>query len=312
MIGRALGERKSYGELELPTGRMAKVVAGNLIAGVLGARQALHGFMGSVPKSVKVGDVLSLLNIGGVVGEVSKASNALGQPIPLEILGVAVRNGRPINIADYALAPCDALAADGPPIIIVMGTCMNSGKTYAASELIRLTSNAGVRVASGKLSGVGALKDTLAMSDNGAIATSSFLWCGLPSTVNKKDLASVARAVIAHLEKADPDLVVVELGDGVIGGYNVDSILKDPTILARTRARILCANDLVGAWGGVKFLDPLGHRPQLISGPVTDNEVGTSYIERELGISCANARNEPVLLARLVAKAAGINVEIKG
>jgi hypothetical protein len=68
----------------------------------------------------------------------------------------------------------------------------------------------------------------------------------------------------------------------------------------------------VGAWGGVKFLDPLGHRPQLISGPVTDNEVGTSYIERELGISCANARNEPVLLARLVAKAAGINVEIKG
>ena len=311
VIGRALGERKVYGEMELPTGRMAKVVSGNIVAGVLGARQALHGFMGHVPETLAVGDVISLLNIGGVMGVVSSSSKAMGAPIPVEVLGVAVRNGKAVNIADYALPACPALKPDGPPVIIVMGTCMNSGKTYAASELIRLLSMNGVRVAAAKLSGVGALRDTLSMSDNGAIATSSFLFCGLPSTVNKKDLDTVARSVIAHLEKSDPQVIVVELGDGVIGGYNVGSILRDPSLLARTRCRILCANDLVGAWGGANFLGDMGHRPQLISGPVTDNEVGTSYISREMQIDCANARNEPLLLAQLVAKASGLKVEVR-
>lgn len=311
IVARALGERKVYGELELPTGRLAKVVSGNILAGVLGARQALHGFMGHVPESLKVGDVISLLNVGGVCGVVSSNARAMGSPIPLEILGVAVRNGKPLNIRDYALAPCAALSPAGPPIVIVMGTCMNSGKTYAASEMIRLLSHSGVRIAAGKLSGVAALRDTLAMGDNGAVTTASFLHCGLPSTVNCTDLAAVARSVISHLEKPSPDLIVVEFGDGVIGGYNVGSILRDKSILARTGCRILCANDLVGAWGGANFLDEMSHRPQIISGPVTDNEVGTSYITREMKIDCANARNEPVALAQLVADAAGLDVEVK-
>lgn len=311
VVCRAQGERKVYGELELPTGRMAKVVSGNIIAGTLGARQALHGYMGEVPKSLKTGDIISLLNIGGVMGVVSSASKALGMPIPLEVLGVVTRGGRPVNIRDYALPPCEAIAEQGPPLLLVLGTCMNAGKTYAASETIRLLSHSGVRIAAGKLSGVAALKDVLAMGDNGAIAISGFLECGLPSTVNKKDLDSVARAVIAHLEKSNPDLIVLELGDGIIGGYNLGSILRDASILRRTKCRILCANDLVGAWGGINFLTDLGHRPQVVSGPVTDNAVGTSYITREMDVACANARNEPQQLARLVAQAVGLPVEVK-
>ena len=311
VVCRALGERKVYGELELPTGRQAKVVHGNLVAGALGARQALHGFMGVVPDTLKIGDKLSLLNIGGVIGTCVSASRAMGQPIPMEVLGCVVRNGSIVNIKDYALPPCAALSADGPPIALVLGTCMNAGKTFAASECIRLLSHSGIRIAAGKLSGVAALRDTLAMSDNGAIATGSFMECGLPSTVNVTDLASVARAVIAKLEKSSPDLIILELGDGVIGGYNLGSILSDKTILARTKARILCANDLVGAWGGINFLEPMGHRPQLCSGPVTDNSVGTTYIEREFGIKSRNARNEPVELAQGLADFSGLKVEVK-
>ncbi len=311
LVYRALGERKVYGELELPSGRMSKVVSGNILAGVLGARQALHGYMGEVPKSVKVGDTLSLLNIGGVSGVYTSAGRHLGAPIPLEVLGQVVRNGKLLNIKDFALPPCDELAPTGPPLILVLGTCMNSGKTYAASESIRLLSHSGVRIAAGKLSGVAALKDILSMQDNGAVSVSSFLHCGLPSTVNMKDLASVARAVIAELEKSNPDLIVLELGDGIIGGYNLGSILDDKSILRRTKARILCANDLVGAWGGVMFLRDKEHVPQVISGPVTDNQVGTTYISREMGIACANARNEPIQLAQILVDCCGIKVEVK-
>lgn len=310
VVVRALGERKVYGELELPTGRLAKVVSGNILAGVLGARLALHGYMGDVPKTLKVGDIIYLLNVGGVMGTYTSASKLMGPPIPCEVLGQATRNGSLINIRDFALPPCDEISKSGPPLVLVMGTCMNSGKTYAASEVIRLLSYSGIRLAAGKLSGVGALRDTLSMGDNGAVATASFLNCGLPSTVHAKDLAAVARSVIAELERSGPDLIVLELGDGVIGGYNLDSILKDASINERTHARILCANDLVGVWGGVKFLEGLKHRPQIVSGPVTDNQVGTSYISREMNIPCANARNEPVELAQMVVDVAGLKVKV--
>jgi len=310
VVVRALGERKVYGELELPTGRMAKVVTGNILAGVLGARQALHGYMGDVPETLKAGDTIYLLNIGGVMGTFNSAGKARGAPIPCEVLGQVIRNGKRLNIKDFALPPCDEVLDQGPPIVLVLGTCMNSGKTYAAAEVIRLLSYSGVRIAAGKLSGVAALRDTLAMGDNGAVATASFLNCGLPSTVHATDLAAVARSVIAELERSAPDLIILELGDGVIGGYHLDSILKDASIHRRTKGRILCANDLVGAWGGINFLTDLNHRPEIVSGPVTDNEVGTTYISREMQIPCANARNEPVDLAQKVADTAGIDRKV--
>ncbi len=311
IVVRAQGERKVYGELELPSGRLAKVVTGNIIAGVLGARQALHGYMGSVPKKLKVGDTISLLNVGGVMGECTSASRAMGDPIPCEVLGQVSRNGELLNIKNFGIKPCEKLSETGPPLLLVFGTCMNSGKTYAASEIIRLLSYSGVRIAAGKLSGVAALRDTLSMGDNGAIATSSFLEVGLPSTVNTGDLASVARAVIQKLEKDSPDLIVLELGDGVIGGYHLDSILQDPSIHKRVKVRVLCANDLVGAWGGVQFLEQFKHIPEIVSGPVTDNDVGVTYISGKMKIDCANARNEPVTLAQLVSDKAGLKVEVK-
>jgi hypothetical protein len=311
VVCRAMGERKVYGELELPTGRMAKVVTGNILVGVLGARQALHGYMGGVPKTLKSGDMISMLNIGGVIGEVYSSGKGLSDPVPLKVIGVVVRNGKPVNLKDYALPTAGPLSPVGPPLLMVLGTCMNSGKTFAATEIIRVLSHSGVRIAAGKLSGVGAIKDVLAMGDNGAVALGSFLDCGHPSTVNVSDLATVARTVVTHLEKSSPELIVLELGDGIIGGYNVGSILRDESILARTKARVLCANDLVGTWGGINFLRDLKHLPEVVSGPVTDNMVGTSYVQREFNIGAFNARNEPIKLAQCIADAVGLKIEAR-
>jgi hypothetical protein len=309
VVGRALSDKHVYGELELPNGRMAKVVQGNLVAGVLGARQALHGYMGDIPAAVAVGDVLHLLNIGGVIGICDQPNKDLGPPIGVEILGQVIRNGKPLNIKDHALAPCPELSLSGPPICLVLGTCMNSGKTYAAAEIIRVMSRNGVKVAAGKVSGVAALRDLLKMQDNGAIATSSFLDCGLPSTVKTTELGPVARAVVQQLERSNPDVILLELGDGIIGGYNTQSILRDESIRQRTLARVLCANDLVGAWGGTLMLDEMGHRPTVISGPVTDNAVGTTYIEGQLHIASRNARLVPEALAVTIGNALGVPLE---
>lgn len=307
---RALSESKTYGNIEMPSGRLAKVVRGNLVVGVLGSRQALHGYMGHLPEKVEVGDVLSLLNMGGVIGVCDAPNKDLGPPIQVEVLGGVIREGQPLNIADFGIARVDELSPEGPPLVLVLGTSMNSGKTYAAAEIIRNWSHSGVRVAAGKLTGVAALRDTLSMSDNGAIATASFLNCGLPSTVDHDDLAGVGRTVIHALEQHQPDVIVLELGDGIIGGYRTRDILTDPHIHRRTAARVFCAGDLVGAWGGVTYLETLKHRPEIISGPVTDNAVGTRYIERDMRIEALNARLDPLQLATRVAAVAGLDVEI--
>src|SRR3954471_13788263 len=68
VVVRALSESVTYGNLELPNGRLAKINRNDVLLGVLGKRRALKGFVGDVPDSIKVGDQLNLLNMGGLIG----------------------------------------------------------------------------------------------------------------------------------------------------------------------------------------------------------------------------------------------------
>ena len=81
-------------------------------------------------------------------------------------------------------------------------------------------------MAAAKLSGVACLRDTLNMADHGAIATASFLDCGLPSTVGIGDLGPIAKAVVSRLNESAPDFIVIEMGDGIAGGYSVESVVR--------------------------------------------------------------------------------------
>jgi len=150
------------------------------------------------------------------------------------------------------------------------------------------------------LSGVACLRDTLNMSDHGAIATASFLDCGLPSTVDMTDLAPVAKAIIARLNESKPDLIVVELGDGILGGYSVESVFEDEEIRAAMTALIFCASDYVAAWGGIELFRRRGIEVDLVAGSVTDSQMGEDYIEREFNVPAANVRRNGTKLFEIV------------
>lgn len=304
VVVRALEEKRVYDQLELTTGRMAHVGKGDVIVGALGRRDALRGFQGVVPAQVRAGDTVHLLNLGGVIGQAVSENKDFGHPLRCEVLGMAVRNGRGINIADAALPTAEHIAPeDCPPLIVVSGTCMNAGKTVACCEIIAKLTARGYACAGVKLTGVACQKDLLNMRDHGALATLSFLDCGMPSTAGMADVAPVAKGLlkaIAKETKEELDVVVVEMGDGVIGAYGVRSVLEDAEIRALFRAHVLCANDLVAAWGGVQWLKQIGLGVDVIAGPATDNDVGIRYVTSELGIPAANARVEPDRFADLV------------
>src|SRR5215212_6061411 len=300
VVVRALTDSATYNMLELPTGRLAKINPGDLMLGVLGRRRALKGFVGDVPTSLRSGDELHLLNMGGVIGYCTGHHSSLSDAISCEVIGLACdEHGRVLNIADGALPPREKLERCAP-LVLVAGTCMNSGKTYAATELIKQATRKGLKVAAAKLSGVACLRDTLNMADHGAVATASFLDCGLPSTVGANDLAPVAKAIIARLSESAPDMIVIELGDGILGGYSVDSIFEDEELRAATSAIVFCASDYVGAWGGIELFRNRGIQIDVIAGSVTDSQMGEDYIEKEFDVPAGNARRDGERLFQIV------------
>lgn len=302
VVVRALTDSATYGQLELPSGRLAKVNPTDILIGVLGRRRALKGFVGDVPETIKKGDRLHLLNMGGVIGVCTGHHSSLSDAIEVEVIGLACdENGKVLNIADNALKPTNVLKQTAP-LILVAGTCMNSGKTFAATEIIKQATHAGLKVAAAKLSGVACLRDTLNMEDHGAVDIASFLDCGLPSTVGVDDLAPYAKSIINRLNESEPDLIVIELGDGILGGYSVDSVFEDEQLREETAALVFCASDYVGAWGGVELFKNRGIKIDVIAGSVTDSKMGEDYIENEFGVPAGNARRDGAKLFDIVTK----------
>ena len=301
VVVRALTDSATYNQLELPSGRLAKINPGDVVVGALGSRRALKGFVGDVPEWVGAGDRLHLLNMGGVIGCCTGHHSSLSDAIEVEVIGfVYDEEMRARNIADAALPLRETLSASCAPLVVIAGACMNSGKTYAATEIVRQATRAGLRVAAAKLSGVACLRDTLHMADHGAVATASFLDAGLPSTVGVGDLAPVAKAIITKLDESEPDLIVIELGDGILGGYSVESVFDDAELQAATAALVFCASDYVGAWGGIELFRRRGIRVDVVAGSVTDSQMGEDYVEREFGVPAGNAKRNGARLFELI------------
>ncbi len=92
------------------------------------------------------------------------------------------------------------------------------------------------------------------------------------------------------MSQGEPDVIVFELGDGILGAYGVEAILSSPDIRSALTSVVLSANDPVAAWGGVKLLrEQFGIEPSVVTGPATDNAVGVNIIKRQVrrgGVQC--------------------------
>src|SRR4026209_1472501 len=104
----------------------------------------------------------------------------------------------------------------------------------AGGERVAGLSRAGLRVAACKLTGVSLMRDTLSMLDAGAVAALTFNDAGAAST-HAGMKVPVARGLFhppAHERGGRPDIIVAELGDGILGEYGVQDILRDPGLMA--------------------------------------------------------------------------------
>lgn len=292
LAAEVLEDKSVYNQLELVSGRMSVLKKGDIIAVTLGGRMALKGFTGRLPRRIATGDVIHLLNFGGVAGICTSANvQEVGEPLRIRVLGGIARKGKLLNIKDAALfRPLDVMK-NKTPLIIVTGTSMDSGKTTAATEIVKTLTRMGMKLAGTKLTGVGAHRDIYKMLDNGVSEAVSFTDCGISSTANidSKEITAVGKGALEHLSKSKPDAIIIEFGDGLMGKYGVDAILSDPQIQANVRLHIGCASDPVGAVGLARECERIGLPLDVLSGPVTDNEVGKQIIAEHVGCLTYNA-----------------------
>lgn len=305
VAGRILNEKHVYNHLEDPHGRMSVLHKGDIVVGALGHRNALQGYEGVMPEAVAVGDTIHLLNLGGVMGRAVSGNPDVGAPFEVEVLGQVLafqefgsRRGEPSHIGMGALA--GKPGAGKVPVVYVMGTCMNAGKTAAACALVRRFAQAGLKVGGAKLTGVALMRDILAMQDYGADWAYDFtdagIACTLPATA-----PGVARTVFSELAAKGVDLIVAETGDGIMGEYGVQAILADGELMDWGAAFLLCANDPVGVEGGVRDLkQQYGIAVDVVAGPATDNRVGVRFVENAVGVPGINARTHAQALGDLV------------
>jgi hypothetical protein len=307
---RLLTDKSTYNTVEDLAGRLVSLRKGDVLAGTLGSRRALRGYAGEVPPHIAVGDTIDVLNLGGVLGRCTSANPDIGPPFAAEVLGAVLafpalgdRIGRPAQIRDGAIPLSDTLEIEAP-VVYIAGTCMNAGKTVAATELVRGLSRSGLRVAAAKLTGVSLMRDTLAMQDAGAVAAVTFNDAGAAST-HAGMTVTVAKGLFNHLQRTvRPDVIVAELGDGILGEYGVQDILLDPELSAAGRAWVMAAPDPVGCWGADQLMrNTYGLPITVLTGPATDNQVGRDYISAALGIPAHNALRDAAGLLATVTSA---------
>lgn len=284
VFAQVLDDKNTTPLIEFSTGRIGLLVTGDTIPGVLGKRRATREFSGDVPKSLKVGDTLYLLSQSGVLGEIQGVDPGYGQALPLKFLGGLTQKGKPLNLID-SVTEGSNLWGNSAPLIAVVGTCMNTGKTTTICKIVKYFKQKGLKIAYAKLTGIAYQGELLKVKDFGADETLNFVDGGLPSTCGDPSQSTkVAIGLLKKLNQTNPDLIIAEFGASILGEYNVSTLLENLEIRQQIKATILAANDSVAAWGAKEILHQHGMTISLITGPVANNLTEAHFVEKKLGI----------------------------
>ncbi|PMC74820.1 DUF1611 domain-containing protein [Brachybacterium sp. UMB0905] len=283
-----IGQHK---RLESPVSRRQILFPGDEILVAYGSRYAADQFLAVIP-----GDLgpCHLAAAGGLASRVIDQHADIDLPTEIEPIGVVRDAHGPVTLeraaAHHVVRGVTARPqrpAHDVPVIAVLGTSMNSGKSTVLAHLAHGLAAAGLRVAAGKATGTGAGNDYNLFTDAGAHRVLDFTDFGYPSTFQVeyeevRDLVlSMADELAGGAER--PDVVLIEIADGLYQG-ETSRLLQDPHVTQVVDRIVFAAGDALGAAGGVQALTGLGHGPALVSGVVTASPLAAAEARRALEV----------------------------
>lgn len=267
--------------VQLTSGRPSDLFPGDMIVAACGARYAPDQFEGVAEIDP---DGADLLAGGGCIGQM-RARNERIKPatrlIPVgRLLGPT---GRPVNLAQYAL-PAQS-PSPFPPVIAVLGTAMNSGKTLATARLALGLRSAGWRVGAVKATGTGAFGDFNEYTDTGAHFVADFTDAGMVTTYLEplERIKTGITTLLGSAGQAGCDIVVMEVADGLFQKETA-ALLGDSWFRDRISGLVFACGDPIAAAGGVAVLGEYGLKPDALTGIVSCSPMATSEAEAATGI----------------------------
>lgn len=281
--------------IDYANGRLGKLWKGDTFPAVLGFRMATTEFAGFVPDNLRYGQDLYLLCESGVVGDISGVFEAWGTPMKVKVLGSILDDGgKPMNLKHFHLPRVKTFTQKTPPLILFLGTRMDSGKTTMACKIGHELHMLGKKITGAKLTGVAFTQDLMKLNDAGISPIYDFVDMGLPSTCgeNVTEIVDASLNVVNTLNNMKPDCILVEFGDAVLGEYHVADILKNTIFLSQVKMIVLAANDLAGIKGTMDILQSLGLTIDLVTGPIANSHVGVDLIEKYFHLPAESNQHE--------------------
>jgi hypothetical protein len=278
VVGEVLDGGGGPGRVELASGRLAEVLPGDLVVGALGRRAATLEAVGDWRD---VGDDLRMdgLTRAGVFGRCTSVSVPTRPVIlPLHYRGHVVVDGHRARMKDYVHAVSGRPFA--VPVVLIVGTSMDAGKTTSAKAIVRLLKHRGLRVAGAKVTGVARYRDSLEMKDAGADMVADLVDGGLPSTIcSPEEYRRALDVILDRVADARVDVLVAEAGASPLEPYNGETAIA--VLSPYVRFTLLCASDPYAVLG---VMQAFGTTPDLVAGRGASTSAAVALLERLCGV----------------------------
>lgn len=261
-----LGQHKAL----VTAGSRTMLFPGDEVLVAYGHRYAPDQYEASVPNDL---GPVQLVAAGGVAGQVQSTHTSIGAATQLTPLGILCDAAGPVSLrrlAPHSVRPGRRSDAGHAPVIAVLGTSMNSGKTTTAAAIVRGLARAGRSVAAGKITGTGASGDPQLFRDSGAGTVLDFTDFGFASTYREphETVSALTHSMLAALATMRPDAIVIEIADGVLQ-HETARIVSDPALTRLFDHVVFAAGEALGAAAGCARLRRVGVDVALVSGLLT-------------------------------------------
>lgn len=280
-------ELGKHTRLQSPVSRRQLMFVGQEIMVAYGHRYAPDQFLAHVPDNL---GPCQLVAGGGVASEVIEQHASIDKATQLEPVGLLMRQGKVVNLLDFAPLSIEnespqaaQIDAPRPPVIAVLGTSMNSGKSTTLGCLVNGLVNSGMQVAAGKATGTGAGNDPNLFTDAGAFSVCDFTDFGFPTTyrLDYETVRDLLVAMIREQSATGAGTVVIEIADGLFQG-ETSRLLRDPIFTAQVDRVLFSAQDALGAQAGERILLDAGLDLAAVSGVVTASPLAAKEAQAQL------------------------------
>ncbi len=276
-----------HGNLQLIDGRRRRLFPGDTIVVAYGNRYASEQFEGRVPAGL---GPCHLVAGGGIAAHAvswhDRISRGPTRITPLGLLADAA--GKPLNLNNFVIAP-SGHGPSIPPVIAVLGTAMDAGKTQTAAFLMRGLRSIGYRVGYIKATGTGAGGDSWLLHDAGADRVLDFTDVGMASTYLEaiERIESGILDMVQDMADHQIDVIVMEVADGVFQ-RETRQLVAGSVFSRMVHGVVLAARDAMGAAAGIAALSNSAPPVLALSGLLTASPLQRREAEAASGLSTAN------------------------